>query len=186
MATQNSNTSMELVELLTTIVDRSRSHKDSLPEHDVRGTSFWSGVSFSLSGVDYLAPLDEITEIIPVPETTKVPGVKSWLKGVANLRGVLLTLIDLQEFLGRPSSRNVLSQRVLVLDQKGSYLGLIVDEVTGMQHFDQSDLKEEGLTADAAVAPYVVGAFERDQGLWRIFGMKELAESAAIHQIAVV
>ncbi len=186
MAEKYSEKSKELVELLSSIVERSRKHKDSLPEHDVRGTAFWSGVSFALNGVDYLAPLDEITEIIPVPETTKVPGVKTWLKGVANLRGVLLTLIDLQEFLGRSSSRNVLKQRVLVLNQQGSYLGLIVDEVTGMQHFDQKDLKEKGLTADAAVAPYVVGAFEREQGLWRIFGMKELAESAAIHQIAVV
>lgn len=175
---------MELVELLSDIVQRSIKHKDSLPEHDVRGTSFWSGVSFSLSGVDYIVPLDEISEIIPVPETTKVPGVKTWLKGVANLRGVLLTLIDLQEFLGRPTSRNVLRQRVLVVDQQGSYLGLIVDEVTGMQHFEEKDLHEAELTADSAVAPYVVGAFEREQDLWRIFGMKELAESPAIHQIA--
>ncbi len=186
MSTSSSKKSTELVELLSTIVERTRKHKDSLPEHDARGTSFWRGVSFSLSGVDYLAPMDEISEIIPIPETTDVPGVKSWLKGVSNLRGVLLTLIDLQEFLGRSSSRNVLRQRVLVLDQKGSYLGLIVDEVTGMQHFEEKDLKEEGLTADAAVAPYIVGAFERDQEVWRIFGMKELAESAAIHQIAVV
>lgn len=186
MAKSNSKKSTELVELLATIVERSQSHRDALPEHDVRGTAFWSGVSFSLSGVEYIVPLDDISEIIPVPETTKVPGVKGWLKGVANLRGVLLTLVDLQEFLGRSSSRNVLKQRVLVLDQQGSYLGLIVDEVTGMQHFEQKDIKEEGLTADAAVAPYVVGAFERDQGLWRVFGMKELADSAALHQIAVV
>lgn len=185
MANKKGKQTANVVDLLSIIVERTRSHKESMPEHDVRGTSFWSGVSFNLSGVEYLAPLDEITEIIPVPSTTKVPGVKSWLKGVANLRGVLLTLVDLQEFLGRPTSRNVLKQRVLVLDQKGSYLGLIVDEVTGMQHFDQGDLLEKGLTADAAVAPYVVGAFEREQDLWRIFGMKELAESAPIHQIAM-
>ncbi|WP_251358762.1 chemotaxis protein CheW [Kangiella sp. TOML190] len=185
MAKRSGNKSMDVVELLATIEQRSRTHKESLPEHDVRGTSFWSGVSFRLSGVDYLASLDEIHEIIPIPETTKVPGVKPWLKGVANLRGVLLTLVDLQEFLGRPSSRNVLNQRVLVLDQKGSYLGLIVDQVTGMQHFDKNDVLEKGLTADAAVAPYVVAAFEKEQEVWRVFGMNELAESAALHQIAV-
>ena len=79
----------------------------------------------------------------------------------------------------------MIQNTILVLDQQGSYLGLIVDEVTGMQHFDKGDLVEKELTADAAVAPYVVGAFEREQDLWRIFGMKELAESAPIHQIAV-
>lgn len=174
-----------VVQILAEIEALGQSHRDSLPEHDIRGTSFWSGVSFKLNGVDYLAPLDEITEIIPVPETTKVPGAKGWLKGVANLRGVLLALVDLQEFLGRSSSRQVLKQRVLVIDQKGSYLGLVVDEITGMKHFDEEQLVEEGLTADSVIAPFVIGGFQHEQELWRIFGMKELADSAEFHQIAV-
>lgn len=176
---------LSVVNILAEIESRGQSHRDSLPDHDIRGTAFWSGVSFRLNEVNYLAPLDEITEIIPIPETTKVPGAKNWLKGVANLRGVLLALVDLQEFLGRKTSRQVLKQRVLVIDQKGSYLGLIVDEITGMKHFAQDELVEEGLTADAVIAPFVIGGFEQEQELWRIFGMKELADSAEFHQIAV-
>lgn len=177
--------STDVVSILSDIVVRTRKHKEALSEFELQGTSYWSGVSFSLSGVEYLVALDEVSEIIPVPETTAVPGVKSWLKGVANLRGVLLTLIDLQEFLGRQTSRNVLNQRVLVIEQQGSYLGLIVDEVTGMQHFEENHLIEKGLKADAAVAAYVIGGFSRDEDTWRIFGMQELAQSAELHQIAV-
>ncbi|NVK22339.1 MAG: purine-binding chemotaxis protein CheW [Kangiellaceae bacterium] len=174
-----------VVHILADMASRSQAHKESLPQHDIRGGAFWSGVGFSLSGIDYLAPLDEITEIISVPQTTKVPGSKGWLKGVANLRGVLLALVDLQEFLGRQSSRNVLKQRVLVIDQQGSYLGLIVDEVRGLHHFEEGEQVEQGLTADAVIAPYIIGGFERDTQLWRVFGMKELAESGELHQVAL-
>lgn len=174
-----------IVGILADIAERSQKHRDSLPQHDVSGGAFYSGVGFMLNGVNYLAPLDEISEIIPVPSTTKVPGAKTWLKGVANLRGVLLALVDLQEYLGRPSSRNVLKQRVLVLDQQGSYLGLIVDEVRGLHHFEEDEQVAGSLTADAVIAPYIVGGFERNGELWRVFGMKELSESPELHQVAV-
>lgn len=174
-----------VVDILADIALRSQKHKDSLPQQDIHGKAFWSGIGFGLGGVNYLAPLDEITEIIPVPQTTKVAGTKSWLKGVANLRGVLLAVVDLQEFLGRPSSRNILKQRVLVIDQEGSYLGLIVDEVKGLHHFEESDLVESGLTADAVIAPFIIGGFQREGELWRVLGMSELADSADLHQVAV-
>lgn len=181
----NGQQSSQVVAILADIAQRGEAHKNSLPQHDVRGGAFWSGVGFSLSGVDYLAPLDEISEIIPVPSTTKVPGAKGWLKGVANLRGVLLALVDLQEYLGRSTSRNVLKQRVLVIDQQGSYLGLIVDEVRGLHHFEESDQVQEGLTADAVIAPYIISGFQRDMELWRVFGIREFADSTELHQVAV-
>lgn len=174
-----------VVQLLDDIRQRGQDHKDSLPQRDVRGEAFWSGIGFSLNGINYIVPIDEVVELIPVPQTTKVPGTKSWHKGVANLRGVLLSLVDLQEYLGRSSSRSILKQRVLVIDQEGSYLGLVVDEIRGLHHFDEDEQVEAGLTADAVLAPYIIGAFERDGELWRIFGIKELFESPEFHQVAV-
>ncbi|GAA0209434.1 chemotaxis protein CheW [Kangiella japonica] len=174
-----------VVQLLDDIRQRGQDHKDSLPQRDVRGEAFWSGIGFRLNGVNYIVPIDEIVELIPVPHTTKVPGTKNWHKGVANLRGVLLSLVDLQEYLGRSSSRSILKQRVLVIDQEGSYLGLVVDEIRGLHHFDEDEQVEADLTADAVLAPYIIGAFERDGELWRIFGIKELFESPEFHQVAV-
>ncbi len=58
-----------------------------------------------------------------------------WMKGVANVRGRLMTVMDLSRFLGQPSELQEKRRRLLVLDQDDLYTGVIVDEVLGMQHF---------------------------------------------------
>lgn len=175
----------KLVELLAEIAERGEIHKNSLPQSDISGKSYFSGVGFVLSGVNYLVSLDEIHEIISTPKTTKISGAKHWLKGVANLRGILLSLVDLQEYFGRQTSREILKQRVLVLNQNESYLGLIVDEIKGLHHFEESEEVSENLSADAVIAPYIIGGFERNGELWRIFGMSELVESPEFHKVSV-
>lgn len=48
-----------------------------------------------------IAPLEEVKEILNYPDgVTRVPGTQAWLLGMANIRGNLLPLIDLQQFLG--------------------------------------------------------------------------------------
>ncbi len=47
-----------------------------------------------------IAPLNDIKEILNFPSAiTKVPGTKPWMLGIANIRGTLLPVIDLQLFL---------------------------------------------------------------------------------------
>ena len=42
---------------------------------------------------------DEVVEILPMPQVTPVPGAQPWLLGVANIRGNLLPIVDLKQFL---------------------------------------------------------------------------------------
>ena len=46
-----------------------------------------------------LFSMDDVAEIIPVPRITRVPGVKRWLLGIANLRGKVVSVSDLRDFL---------------------------------------------------------------------------------------
>lgn len=66
--------------------------------------SYWSGVGFVLDGKKYVAPLDEVSEILSVPAYTRIPGARSWMKGVANVRGRLMTVMDLSGFLEKKFS----------------------------------------------------------------------------------
>ncbi len=69
-----------------------------------------------------------------------MPGVKPWVKGVANLRGRLLPVMDLGGFLGLELSKARKQRRVLVVEYNDLFVGLLVDEVVGMQHFAQDAL----------------------------------------------
>jgi twitching motility protein PilI len=58
-------------------------------------------VGFRLGSERFVVPRDEVREVLMVPPAiTRVPGAKSWVRGLANVRGHLLPLVDLREFLG--------------------------------------------------------------------------------------
>ncbi len=148
------------------------------------GGHYWSGVAFVLNGLTYVAPLTEVAEIMPLPALTKVPGARAWLRGVANLRGTLVPVADLQGFLGRRSSFSK-RQRVLVINQDGHYVGVIVDDVLGLQHFDAQQQLDEGFAVEESVRPFVLGAFSREEQIWPVFSPHSLARHPSFRQVAL-
>src|SRR5436190_18481 len=62
----------------------------------------WVGLGFRLDTLWLAAPRDDVREVIPPPKTTRVPNAKPWLAGLANVRGELLTIVDLRLLLGMP------------------------------------------------------------------------------------
>jgi hypothetical protein len=75
------------------------------------GAREWVGVAFRMAGELYLAAREETREVLAVPPgLTRIPGAKTWVKGIANVRGQLLPILDLRQYLGSgvtPNSRNV-------------------------------------------------------------------------------
>ncbi len=140
----------------------------------------WSGVGFSLLGARLVAPMGEITEMLEVPSYTRLPGVKPWIKGVANVRGRLLPLFDLAVFFGGHLAAERKQQRVLVLESNGLYSGLIVDRVFGMQHFAEDGFVAAGpeldnFELDPVLAPFISGSYEGSQSRWALFDPQKLA-----------
>ncbi len=66
----------------------------------------WVGIGFRLGAERFVTSRADVREVLPIPEqVTRVPGAKPWLRGIANLRGQLLTVVDLKSFLGRRQRR---------------------------------------------------------------------------------
>ncbi len=146
---------------------------------------FWSGIGFRLDNVRYVAPLTEVAEILAVPTYTKVPGARAWVRGIANIRGTLLPLMDLSGFLGKKSSGNMRTRRVLVIHHNSINSGVMVDEVLGLQHFEESEMLEK-VSADEAILPFIEGAFSREgEEEWKVFSLFSLAEHASFMQVAL-
>ena len=144
---------------------------------------YWSGIGFTLGEVQYVAPLEQVSEILSVPEYTRVPGVLNWMKGVANVRGRLMTVMDLIGFLEKTPTLSEKLRRLLVLDEGELYTGLVVDEVLGMQHFQVDGFVEEPENLDEAVQPYIEGAYVRDGEQWPVFSLFRLADDPRFLQV---
>jgi twitching motility protein PilI len=174
---------MKPFDLLVDIATRSRSNASDLPQQ-IEVVSYWRGVGFLLGGREFLADMGQVAEILQPPRVTKVPGVRNWVLGVANVRGRLVPVMDLAGMLGLSSKASWRSRRVLVVEQGDFLTGLLVDAVLGMQQFpvDSMQAMEH---AGPELASYVNVGFRRSGRLWGVFRIDELVQSPEFLQIAV-
>lgn len=86
-----------------------------------------------------------VFNIRPVEHLTHVPRVPAWVAGVVNLRGNILSVLDLSKYLGLPMSDqpvNVAKQRLVVVRTLEMELALLVDEVLAIESFPLASLQE--------------------------------------------
>ncbi|AMO69957.1 twitching motility protein PilI [gamma proteobacterium BDW918] len=144
----------------------------------------WSGVGFLLGEHYCVAAMDDIAEVLTEPASTRLPGVKPWVRGVANVRGRLLPLIDLTAFLGEVRTTEQRQRRVLVIEKGDIYLGLIVDNVFGMQHFPVDQYRLDSVHASARLAKYAQGAYLHADRFWALFRPSQLINDTDFYTVA--
>ncbi|WP_223518064.1 chemotaxis protein CheW [Pseudomonas sp. GL-B-19] len=174
--------SLTAFELLLQIDQRCRLLAADLPSQPTRQDS-WSGIGFRLGEDWYVAPMGEVSEVLHEPRFTQLPGVKPWVKGVANLRGRLLPIMDLYGFFGHEVSAARKQRRVLVVEHDEVFAGLLVDEVFGLQHFAQDSL-EPADQWSGPMSAFVKGRFQREQ-TWQVFSPFALAQSQSFMHVAI-
>lgn len=128
-----------------------------------------TAVCFHLQGGPVAILLDELSELFAVPRCTHLPRVKSWVRGIANVRGRLIPLIDFAAFLGGHLSPRLKHQRVLLIECDGMTAGLIVDDVVGMKHFRIDTYSEERDALPPSLARFVSGTFVDNGKRWALF-----------------
>jgi len=169
--------------LLQDIASRGKSNASDLPQQ-IEAVSYWRGVGFMLAGQMFVADMGQVAEILQPPRMTKVPGVKSWVLGVANVRGRLVPVMDLAGMLGLSSRANWRSRRVLVVEQGDVLTGLLVDAVLGMQQFPVDTMRTV-TEVESSLENYVHYGFEKNEKVWSIFRIDDLVQSSEFLQIAV-
>lgn len=170
--------------LLRDMAARGRLHARELPRKvEVKET--WTGIGFRLGEADLVAPLSEVREMMPYPALTSVPGAKPWVKGIANVRGNLLPIMNLPGYVNQSGAALTRRARVLVIREGDIYAGLIVDSVYGLQHFFEEERCAEEPVVDEAIHPYLQGAFLQAGRHWGVFSLQRLAHSPQFLQVAV-
>ena len=89
-----------------------------------------------MRGQYFVAPLGEVSEVIYPPKYTPVPNTQSWVKGLANIRGRLLSVSDLAHFISGAAGSFSSTQKCCI-SHHDQYVGLVVDQVLGIQHFNK-------------------------------------------------
>ncbi|MDN5869510.1 MAG: chemotaxis protein CheW [Nitrococcus sp.] len=171
-------------ELLAELERLGRAHPIESPRQE-KPRDEWRGVGFRLGGQRLIASMNEVVELLTPPWVARVPRTKSWLRGVANVRGNLLPIMDLSDYLGKGRANPSRLARVLVIKQDTVCTGLLVDEVLGMRHFlypEQWRARAE--SGDEAMMPYLDGVLQRDGSDWPVFSMAALMREMELAKMA--
>ncbi len=162
-------------EYLAQLQLRCQQHAVGLPTKE-KVDDDWVGIGFSSQSIRCIVQMSEVTEILPVPETIRVPGVKKWVKGLANVRGALMPVLDLRGYLVGGTTKINKHSRILIVDQAGVLAGILVEEVFGLRRFKQGTQRKNtsNQLRDANMERYITGEFLDKNEQWNIFSMKTL------------
>lgn len=162
---------------------RSLAHVAGLPEQ-LDAPGLWRGVAFRVGTHRLASGFDEVVEILPMPALTPIPGALPWMLGVANIRGALLPVVDLKQFL--EGERTVLHerQRVLVVRQPGGDVAVTIDEMYGQRSFVEEQGIDAAAVADGRYAHFVDRAYRMNGQDWGVFSLERLARTPEFRQAA--
>jgi purine-binding chemotaxis protein CheW len=113
---------------------------------------------FELSSQSYAIELLKVQEVIRVPDVVPVRGATPELLGVINLRGQLLHVVDLARKLGfSPCDAAAPSARVVVLEERGEAIGLLVSAVTEVVTLNDSHIERAAAALPAFPCHALIG-----------------------------
>ncbi len=95
-------------------------------------------VTFNLGSEEFGVNILEVQEIIRLPEITRVPNSSDFVRGVVNLRGKIIPIIELRKRLAMPSLENTENTRIIIIEYDELTVGIIVDKVNEVADIDSS------------------------------------------------
>ncbi len=98
-------------------------------------------VGFRVGRETYGVPITTLHEIVRVPEITAVPDAPDFLEGVINLRGKIVSVVDLRKRFGKPATALDRRNRILVVEHRGRLVGMIVDSASEVLKIAESDIE---------------------------------------------
>jgi purine-binding chemotaxis protein CheW len=99
-------------------------------------------VGFQIGRETYGVPITSLHEIVRVPEITAVPDAPDYMEGVINLRGKIVSVIDLRKRFGATKVTAARRNRILVIEHKGKLAGLIVDSASEVLKIPAGDVED--------------------------------------------
>jgi twitching motility protein PilI len=168
-------------EVLADYERRSLAHLAGLPDQ-IEAPGLLRGIGFRIGVRHFVSIIAEVNEILTTPLLTAVPGTRRWLLGVANVRGNLVPIIDLRDFIEGERSVITESSRVLVVRQHAGSVGLLIDEVLGQRSFSEEQRAEAVGEADERYQRFVGENLQLGDVLWGLFSMATLVRAAEFQQ----
>lgn len=141
-------------------------------------------VLFELGETCYAIPLDNVLELQRLPRLTPLPNVPDWLRGVMNLRGDILSVVDLRSLLGLPAFDQPQSQRLVIVrsTQEEIATGWVVDRVVGVRRLAIEEAQPTVPTTNGVAVRFVRGLIRHEEKTVALLDVNRVLSSPEMRQ----
>lgn len=131
-------------------------------------------VVFGIGKEFYGVGIDSVYEILRLPDVTEMPDSPVFLEGVINLRGRIVPVIDLRKRLRLQRAEKTKATRVLITENNGNMVGLLVDSVSEVLRIQPEAVEEPPEMISAVGIEYITGVAKVGEGLVTLLDLKKI------------
>ncbi len=131
-------------------------------------------VTFYLGDEKYGINVMQVQEVLRVTEIAPVPGAPSYVLGIINLRGNVVTVIDTRNRFGLPSKETDDSSRVVIIETESHIIGILVDSVAEVVELKGSEIETAPNVGNEESSKYIQGVTSRDNELLILVDLNKL------------
>lgn len=137
-------------------------------------------VIFNLGMEEFGVDIMKVQEIIRLPEITRIPKSPDYIKGVINLRGKIIVVMDLDKRFGLPSKEITDESRIVVVDVEGTIVGMVVDSVSEVIRLVASNVDPTPeIITQKINADYLKGVGKLDNRLLILLNLENIINETA-------
>ena len=147
---------------------------------DIVGDRF---LSFSLGQEEFGVPLLDVKEVIALPEVTPVPHTPPYFLGMMNLRGQVVSVLDLRKKFSIKSEETD-ETCVIICDFDGLVLGVVVDSVDSVIAPKEAELSEKPAIESKLATEFIRCVFRREESLVLLIDLAKVLNADDLKRIA--
>ncbi|GAB4292996.1 MAG: chemotaxis protein CheW [Methylophaga sp.] len=140
-------------------------------------------VTYQLEDEYYGINVMQVQEVLRLTEIAPVPGAPSYVLGIINLRGNVVTVIDTRARFGLPSQEPTENSRIIIVEVSGHVIGLLVDSVAEVVYLHQSEIDTAPNVSDDS-SRFIQGVCNRDKYLLILVDVNKLLDQEEITDIS--
>ena len=131
-------------------------------------------LAFSLNEENYCIDITEAKKVFTPGIVTRVPNAAPFVKGVANLHGTIIPLIDIRPFLGLAGGEVTQTSKMIVTEMKDGLVGIVVDKIFEAREIEKDSIQPPLATLRGKMLELTLGQVQSELGIMAFLGLKKI------------
>ena len=131
-------------------------------------------LAFSLNEENYCIEITEAKKVFTPGIVTRVPNAAPFVKGVTNLHGAIIPLIDIRPFLGLVGGEVTQTSKTIVTEMKDGLVGIVVDKIFEAREIEKDSIQPPLATLQGKMLELTLGQVQSESGIMALLDLNKI------------